>query len=218
MPLPASYLQPGGTATKRGRPRTTPSQIIRQTFTNPSTIDPDGISASHAGAAAAGTTNMTIGGALATGGVARLSPARNVVITVTHASAVVAMSGTITGTRLGKTVTEAWSVTAGGTSKTFTGAVAFDTVTSITEVVAADASTNTIIAGDGKKLGLDFRCSAPEIIEELEDGAAPAAGTLVVASTSANADSRGTYTPNSTLNGALDFDIWYLCDDVRNSD
>lgn len=218
MPLPASYLQPDGTATKRGRPRATPTQIIRQTFTNPSTIDTDGISVSHAGAAAAGTTSMTIGGALASGGTARLTPARNVVITVTHASAVVAMSGTITGTRLGKTVTEAWSVTAGTTSKTFTGAVAFDTVTGITEVIAADASTNSIVAGDGKKLGLDFRCSAPEIIEELEDGAAPTAGTLVVASTAADADSRGTYAPNSTLNGALDFDIWYLCDDVRNSD
>lgn len=218
MPLPASYLQPTGIATKRGRPRTVASQIVRQTFTDPSTIDTDGISASHAGASVAGTTNMTIGGALASGGTARLSPARNVVITVTHGSAVVAMSGTITGTRLGKVVTEAWSVTAGGTSKTFTGAVAFDTITSITEVVAADASTNTIIAGDGKKLGLDFRCSAPGIIEELEDGSAPTAGTLVPASTSANADSRGTYAPNSTLNGALDFDIWYLCDDVRNSD
>lgn len=195
----------------------TPAQIIKQTFTDASTIDVDGISASHAGAASAGTTNMTIGGALATGGVATLTPARNVVITVTHASAVVAMNGTITGTRLGRAVTEAWSVTAGTTSKTFTGAVAFDTVTAITETVAADASANTIVAGDGKKLGLIFKASNVNVIAETEDGAKPGtAGVIVAASTAANADARGTYSPNSTLNGALDFVIWYLCEDFSD--
>ncbi len=195
----------------------TPTQIIKQTFTNASTIDPDGISASHAGAGAAGTTSMTIGGALASGGVATLTPARNVVITVTHGSAVVAMNGVITGTRFGRVLTETWSVTAGTTSKTYTGSKAFDTITGITEIVAADASANTIVAGDGKKLGLNFKNSATTAVKELEDGAAPTAGVLVAGvAGSATADPRGTYAPNSTLNGALDFDVWYLCDDLED--
>ena len=157
---------------------------------------------------------MTIGGALASGGVATLTPARNAVITVTHATAVVAMSGTITGKDIyGRVVTEAWSVTVGGTSKTFTGAVAFSKITGITEVIVADASANTIIAGDGKVLGLPFKAASPTILSELEDGAAPTAGVVVKASTAANADFLGTYRPNSTLNGALDFEVWYLSDD-----
>ena len=228
MALPTTYLGTGVTfpihaQSPRGRGFRTdagvlvevsPTQIVKETFTNASTIDTDGISASHAGAASAGTTSMTIDGALATGGVATLTPPRNVVITVTHASSVVAMSGTITGTRYGRSITEAWSVTATGTSKTFTGAVAFNTITAITEVIAADASTNTIVAGDGKKIGLAVKASATTLVKELEDGAAPTAGVVVPGSASANADPRGLYIPNSTLNGALDFDVWYLCDNL----
>lgn len=198
-----------------GRLAFLPSLIAKDSFVNPSTIDTDGISVSHAGASVAGTTSMTIGGALASGGVATLTPARNVVITVTHASSVVAMSGTITGKDMyGRIITEAWSVTATGTSKTFTGAVAFKTITSITEVIAADASTNTIIVGDGKKLGLSFKAATPRIVAETEDGALPTAGTIVAASAAANADYRGTYAPNSTLNGALDFVVYYIVDDI----
>lgn len=190
------------------------SLLLKATFTNASTIDTDGISASHAGAGSAGTTSMTLGGALCSGGVATLTPPRNVVITVTHSSSIIAMSGTITGTDIyGRTVTEAWAVTATGTSKTFTGKVAFKTVTSITEVVGADASSNTIVAGDGKVLGLSFKAAVPIIVAETEDGAAPTAGVLVAASTTANTDYRGTYTPNSTLDGTQEFVVYYICDD-----
>lgn len=232
MPLNANYRGSNLIFPVRVRPASNPagfvtdasvkvpctlSLLVKQTFTNPSTIDTDGISASHTGAGSAGTTSMTIGGALASGGVATLTPARNVVITVTHASSVVAMSGTITGTRLGRTITETWSVTATGTSKTYTGSKAFDTVTSITEVVAADASGNTIIAGDGKKLGLNFKCAITSPVKELEDGVAPTAGVLTLAVAGhAVSDPRGTYTPNSTLNGALDFDVWYISDDLED--
>jgi hypothetical protein len=226
MPLPASYL--GGFVpanVKVGRLATddnvmiepVPAYIMKQTFTNPSTIDTNGVSEIHLGAAAAGTTESPIDGDLATDGVATLTPARNVVITVTHASSVVAMSGLITGTRFGRTLTETWSVTATGTTKTYTGKKAFDTITSITEVVAADASGNSIIVGDGKVLGLDFKNVATTAIKELEDGAAPTAGVLVAGvAASATVDPRGTYTPNSTLNGALDFQVWYLVDDLRS--
>lgn len=216
--VPVRLVPPGaphGFVTKAGVKKVcTPSVVLTQSWVDPSTIDTNGIVESHAGAGSAGTTSMTLDGDLVTSGVATLTPARNVVITVTHGSSVVAMSGVITGTRMGKTITEAWSVSATGTTKTFTGAVAFDTVTSITEVVAADASANTIIVGDGKKLGLDFKCSSVFVIAEEQDAAVPTLGVLVKGSTSANADERGTYTPNGTLNGALDFQVWYLSDDV----
>ena len=212
MPLPSNYVSNRAIVTQGGRVRILPSAVIHETFIDPATSDTDGISASHAGAGSAGTTNMTIGGALASGGVASLVPARNVIITVTHASAVVAMSGTITGTdRRGNVITEAWSVTATGTSKTFTGKKAFATITSITEVVAADASANTIIAGTGKVFGLQAPVSAPAPIGEAEDGAKPGtAGTLAIASDTG--DTYGTYSPNTAPNGTHDYDIWYLSD------
>lgn len=193
-----------------------PSSLIKATYTNVSTIDTDGIVTSHAGAGSAGTTTRTPNGALASSGIATLTPARNVVITVTHGSSVVAMSGTITGTRLGRAVTEAWSVTAGTTSKTFTGAVAFDTVTSITEVIAADASANTIIMGDGKVLGLPMKCACPSAVKEMENTTVVTNGTVVAASTSANADARGTYTPNTAPNGTNDWAVWYISDDLAS--
>lgn len=191
-----------------------PLATVRKSWTDPAAIVTNGIVTSHAGASSAGTTTRTPNGSLVTSSVAYLTPARNVVITVTHGSSVVAMSGTITGTRMGRTLTEAWSVTATGTTKTFTGAKAFDTVTSITEVIAANASTNTIIMGTGKVLGLDFKCAMVQIVAESEDGAIPTAGTLVAASTASTADPRGTYTPNSTLNAALDFSVAYLVEDL----
>lgn len=202
-------------AGKGGRLAFLPSLIYHQRWVDPIAADDDGYSAAHAGADAAGTTSMTLGGALASGGVGTADYARNVVITVTHATSVVAMSGVITGTdKYGRTQTEDWSVTATGTSKVFTGSKSFKTVTSITEVVAADASANTIKAGTGKKFGLDFKAASPTLLSELEDGAAPTAGTLVAASAVSTAAYRGTYAPNSAPDGALDFDIWYLVDDI----
>lgn len=186
---------------------------MRQTWTNPRTIDTDGYSASHLGADAAGTTSMTLGGANTSGGVGRADFARNVVITVTHASAVVAMSGTITGTDIhGKPITEGWSVTAGTASKTFTGAKTFKTITSITEVVEEDASANTIIAGDGKVLGLEARCDVASMVKEVAGGSVVTNGVLVATSAAPGTDSRGTYTPNGTLDGTLDFTIYYISD------
>jgi hypothetical protein len=219
MPLPLGYAK--GVASRipvAGMNRYLRGVVLReQLWANPSTIDADGVSAAHLGANEAGTTATPIDGALATGGVATFDFARNVVITVTHNSSVVAMSGVITGTDIhGRAVTEAWSVTATGTSKVFTGAVAFKTITGITEVVLADASANTIIAGDGKVLGLDLPCKyvgADAAVKEMEDVTIRTNGVLVARSASANADRWGTYTPNGTLNGALDFLLVYIVDE-----
>lgn len=213
MPLPSNYVTSRGVQTKRGR-RMQDSAVIHDTFVDVAAAVTNGWSASHAGAGAAGTTNMTLGGAH---GVAGFTPhARNVVITVTHGSAVVAMSGIITGYDIsGNLITEAWSVTAGGTTKTFTGKKAFKRVTQITEVIAASAAANTIIAGSGIVLGLSANVALGGVgaaVKELAVGSIVTTGTLVAASTAATDDSRGTYLPATAPNGSNDYDVWYLSD------
>jgi len=219
MPLDPSYISTRSFRAAKGRGRLiTPSALLKQTWTDPITADTDGFSASHAGAGAAGTTSMTLGGALCTSGVGINGHARNVVITVTHATSVVAMSGTITGTDIyGQVQTEAWSVTATGTSKTFTGAKAFKTITSITEVVAADASANTIIAGTGTKLGLESPCAVASAVKEVAAGSVVTNGTVVAASSVSTADPRGTYSPNTAPDGSNDYTIWYISDNPESA-
>lgn len=212
MPLPREYLNPARASGNAGV-YYSPVGIIKQKWTNPATADTDGFSVSHAGAAAASTRDMTLGGALA--GINDF--ARNVVITVTHGSSVVAMSGTIYGTDVnGGSMTEDWSVTAGGTSKTFTGNKGFKTVTRITETVAADASTNTIIAGNGVKLGFNTLNSTTSPVKEYSAGSLVTNGTLVAGSTTATADPRGTYSPNSAPNGSTEYIVYYLSDNPSN--
>lgn len=218
MPLPTSYIGQDKVKTRRGRTLLR-SFILKQTWTDPTTIVTNGYSEAHVGAAAAGTVEAPLDGAKVVGGIGRADYARNVVITVTHDTSVVAMSGTITGTDIhGKTITEAWAVTATGTSKTFTGKKGFKTITSITETVAADASDNTIIAGDGKVFGLDGRCSVASGVKEIADGSVVTTGTVAAASAASTDDARGTYAPSATPDAAKDYTLYYLSDDPELSD
>lgn len=184
------------------------------------------------------TTTITpaLNGSLTSGGVATLIPlygpwtgGRNVVITVTHGSAVVAESGVITGIDVyGRQIQEAWSVVAGTTSRTFTGAKAFKYVTSVTITAIADATANTNIVGDGAVLGLDVRCAVGGTgagLKEVVSAALVATGvvtafspTLSGWSTAFTADPRGTYTPATAPNGAAVYDLWFLSDDPEYSD
>lgn len=209
MPLAANYASNRAVVIGGGKKRIDCSAIVHDSFVNPAAAVANGISASHAGAAAAGTTNQTIGGSLASGGVATLAVPRSVAIKVTHASSIVAMNGTITGTdAYGSVVSENWSVTATGTSKTYETAQLFKTVTKITETVAADASANTIISGEGNGLALSAQVSAPKLLMELLDGAVVTDGTLAGAVGTQN----GKYTPATAPNGVHDYDVWYLSD------
>lgn len=210
-----------GPATDKGQtPRPALSGIYKQLIEAPAAASTTAFISS--GVAGPNTTTVTyepgdvdMDGALGATGI--IPQARNVVVTVAHASSVVAMSGTITGKdKYGRTVTEAWSVTATGTSKTFTGAVAFKEITSITMTAVADASGNTITFGTGKVFGLDFKTAIPSLVKEMQDAAVVTNGVVVAASDSANADRRGTYTPNGTPNGTIDWTLWYIVDDFVN--
>lgn len=213
MPLPNNYAGSQRVNARSNRVINL-STIYHQAWVDPATIVTNGVSVSAAGP---NTTSMD---AVIVGGKVVFDYPRNVVITVTHGSAVVALSGVISGLDLDlKPMTEAWSVTAGGTTKTFTGKKAFKIVTGVTVVAVADASLDSVVIGNGKVLGLDVKAAAPQItlLKEYENGAAPTAGVLVAGSSAATDDPRGTYTPNSALNGALDFDIYFMTDDPWNS-
>jgi hypothetical protein len=143
-----------------------------------------------------------INGALASGGVATFDVPRNVVGAWTGTAVM-----TVTGTDVyGETVVES---SASGTS--LTGKKAFKTVTAVS--VSADVTAATV--GSGDVLGLPV--ALPEkglVVREMEDGAAPTAGTLVAAvrttATATTGDVRGTYDPNSACDGAKAFQLLAL--------
>src|SRR6266550_6398769 len=91
------------TTTRRGIQRGG-SLVYHQNWTNPTAKVANGITTATAGPNTT-TTTLPINGSLASGGAAVLLPTfgvftggRNVVVTVTHGSAIVAVSGVITGT------------------------------------------------------------------------------------------------------------------------
>lgn len=194
--------------------RATPTVILKATFTDVSTIDDNGLVTSVAGVASASTAALSLAGALCSGGVGTFVVPRAITVTVTHGSSIVAQTFSFVGTdQYGRSISETVSITATGTSKTGTTKQAFKTITAASQTAAADASTNTIIVGDSKVLGLPFKCASVVSVAEELNGAAATAGTLVAASSAAGSDLRGTYTPNGTPNDSNDWAVWYLSDD-----
>lgn len=169
----------------------------------PDVADADGVCASQSGTAA---TAMTINGALASGGVATFDRPRNVVGAWTTNAKL-----TITGTdEYGNVVVE--TTASAGTSHT--GKKAFKTVTS----VVPDTNITSATVGSGDVLGLPV--ALPQkglVVGEMEDGAAPTAGTLVAAvrstASATTGDVRGTYDPNSACDGSKAFELLALLPD-----
>jgi len=162
----------------------------------PITADADGVCASQSGTAA---TAMTIAGALASGGVATFDVPRNVVAAWTGTAVL-----TVTGTDVyGETVVES---SASGTS--LAGKKAFKTITSV--VPSANITSATV--GTGDVLGLPVLLPQTGlVIRELQDGAAPTAGTIVAGvsstATATTGDVRGTYDPNAAADGSKAFGL-----------
>lgn len=159
------------------------------------------ISASQSVGAAA---NFLLNGATA----GTLDVPRNVVAAWTTTSIL-----TITGLdEYGATVVE---VSASGTSHT--GKKAFKSITSI----SSSASITSATVGTGKVLGLPYRLSrAGNVITSLEDGVAATAGTVVAGlttvSTSTSNDVRGTWAPNGTPDGTIQFQCVALFPDIND--
>lgn len=210
MGLPDNYITNRG-----GNKRSNNAQIVAAaipwlTLTNPLATDDDAYLTTTAGPNAA-TTSPTLVGARVTGGIGRPDYPRNVFITVTHATSVVAMSGVIIGVGMDeRPLTEAWSVTATGTSKVFTGKKAFKRVTAVTLVAAGDASANSVIVGMGKVFGFGFPVAVASAIKEIASGSLVTNGTVVAASTASTDDPYGTYSPNANPDGSADFEVYVI--------
>lgn len=213
MPLPSTYLGPSKVRNPRGL--VVPlSDMYHFSLIDAAANVTNGYSTTFAGPNTT-TLNATLNGSLVTAGEGRPDKPRNVVITVTHASAVVAESGTIYGfadAARRQAITEDWSVTAGGTSKTFTGAKSFAVVTRVTVTAASDASANSNIIGSGKVFGIPVKVSCPSAIKEMSGGSVVTNGTVVAGSSAAAADALGTYSPNAAPDGTTDFEAWVISD------
>lgn len=140
---------------------------------------------------------------------------RNLVTTVTHATAVVAMTVLHEGyDEYRQKVNEQHAITATGTTKTVTGAKAIKWWSKTTVTVAADASANTLNVGTGSKLGLPFRVAqAGHVVQaslggvqeliNVASNATVVAGDATTATTTTG-DVRGTIAFNGTLTGSAE--------------
>jgi hypothetical protein len=175
-----------------------PATLMTINLGAPDAADADGAVASQACTAASGLATG-INGALASGGVATFDVPRAAVAAWTGTAVL-----TITGTDYyGNTVVES---SASGTS--LTGKKAFKTITAVT--TSADITGLTV--GTGDVIGLPvFLPQTGMVLREMEDGAAPTAGTLVAGvtttATATTGDVRGTYDPNSACDGAKAFQL-----------
>ena len=144
---------------------------------------------------------------------------RNVIVTVAHATAVVALSGVIYGIdEYRRPIQESWSVTATGTSKLFTGKKAFARVDGVSVIGAGDASADTVSVGRGSVLGLPMRSAlggTGVAVKETMDGGILATGILTAASAAATDDEQGTYLAATVPNGTHNFEVWYLVNDLQ---
>lgn len=147
---------------------------------------------------------------------------RNIVITTTHGTSIVAMTFNVTGyDEYGVKMYETLSVTATGTTKTSNGLKAFKWVTQIDLVAAADATANTVEVGFGDVLGLPvFMQQTTHFLKELQDGAAATAGTFVAGVQSVpsatTGDVRGTYDPNAAADGSRNFELLLMVPEPQN--
>lgn len=149
--------------------------------------------------AGAGVTQTTRGTTV----VYQLDVPRN--LTLTSAGNISAVTFTVTGFDVyGYPLTE---VITGPNANTVQGNEAFSQIVSI--ATSGAVGTNTSV-GTGDKFGLPFKITNPGQLIHIgwASGATRDAATVVVGSTSANADPRGTIAPSSASNGSRTLLVW----------
>lgn len=171
----------------------------------PDVLDADGIAVAQA---VAGAGNLSLAGALTSGGVATFDKPRGVQAVSTGAGDTT-QTLTFTGTDVyGNAVVE--TITLNGTTPVL-GKKAFKTVT---QIAVSAATAGNVSAGSSDVLGLPvFLPETGLVLKELQDGAAATAGTLVAGdltsggATATTGDIRGTYDPNAACDGAKVFQL-----------
>lgn len=187
---------------------TVEQKVVRVDLGSPAVLDADGIAAAQAVAAPG---NLTLNGALASGGAVDLvsgaggSPYGRAVQIVSSGAGDTTQSATFTGTDyLGNAMTE--TLAFNGVTPVL-GTKAFATVTQVAIDIALAGNGS---AGSADVLGLPFYLeSVDAVLLELADNVAATAGTFVkgvdAAATATTGDVRGTYDPNAAADGAANF-------------
>lgn len=190
------YGQNADSRTLANAGRAARASLVKMNLGSPATASSTAVCASQAVAAAA---SAVLNGSLLSGGRILFDVPRNIVAAWTTASVL-----TITGKdEYGATVVEA---SASGTSHT--GKKAFKEITSI----VSSASITGMTAGTGTVLGLPiYLAGTGDVLRELQDGAAPTAGTVaagvLTTATATTGDVRGTYVPNAAPDGSKSYQI-----------
>jgi hypothetical protein len=186
------------------------SQIYVHNFGAVDILDVNGIAEAQA---VAGAGNLTLDGALVSGGVATMDVPRGVEIDSSDAGDTT-QTAIFTGTDVyGETVTE--KLTFNGTTAV-PGKKAFKTVT---QVAISAALTGNATAGTTDVLGLPFRIDLTGAVHGYEDGV-QAAVTPVVAdttdpATNATGDVRGTVNFATASDGSIIFTLWMFIENVN---
>jgi len=134
---------------------------------------------------------------------------RNITMDVTHGTAALAMTVTITGYDVYKNkMVETLSTTAGTTSKSAAGKKAFKYIYSYAITSPSDATTNTLDIGWGDVLGLPYMLNVKSDLMQvwfnniLETTAATSVVGATATATATTGDVRGTINLNSALDGS----------------
>lgn len=144
---------------------------------------------------------------------------RNAVMSVTHATSIVALSCLVSGfDEYGVAISETLAVTATGTAKTANGKKAFKWILSYAFTSAGDATADTAGIAWGNVLGLRYRASDLTSVMMNNDGKPDGSATVVKADdtnppTATTGDSRGTVTPNSAPDGTKTYAVWQVPSD-----
>lgn len=179
----------------------------------PATLSSNAISTSQT---VSGAGNLTITGALASGGVATMDVPRSVSVT-SSSSTDTTQTATFTGGDVyGITVVE--TVSLNGTN-TVAGLKAFKTVS---RVAMNAACTGNITAGSGDKFGIPYRINKKGSMQAFWDATwNNGSGTTTIGSTATatatTGDVRGTYLPATASDGARTLALWVYMDDVDSN-
>lgn len=186
-------------------------------FYNPDAIDqldPDGVAAAQA---VAGAGNLTINGALASGGVATMDVPRALEIDSSNAGDTT-QTATITGTdAYGEVMVE--DIAFNGTSAV-SGQKAFKTVT---QVAISAALTGNATCGTTDIIGFPVRvASLSQVIQLTEDGIPMATPVIVVAddttATATTNDVRGTIALTTAANGTVSYGMLFAVNETATKD
>lgn len=164
----------------------------------------------------AATTLQTSSGSVS---VWPLDVPRAITSTVTHGSAVVASTITITGYDVHKAkMVETHTITAGTTSKSVAGKKAFAYISSIAITSASDSTANTANIGWNDVLGLPYKLAAKsDLIGVWFNDTLDASATVVLAvttdpATASTGDVRGTVDTASASDGSSVVVRYYVTD------